>query len=183
MTARLKACWTHWAVLLLPFSGGCDTLDRFDTPGQAAYCGKVVAQTFAQDGLMPDDADRTLEARLKLDLDKTSHPGALWTSDGKWGLCAPEPLFDGAPLRTIEQVENDVIATLDFGEGREQSFFSWVDSTCQGTMLSVTSLMRNGGVEIRLFKPAPETTGHASAAQRPGFGVFFLKRRDQGCEF
>jgi hypothetical protein len=58
-----------------------------------------------------------------------------------------------------------------------------VDSTCQGTLLSVVSLMRNGGVELRLFKPGLETTGHAPAAERAGFGVFLLKRREKGCRF
>jgi hypothetical protein len=181
-----QACWAHRATSLVVLSllGGCDNLDRFDTPGDAAYCGALVAPTFAQDGLLPDDTDEKVEARLKLDLDNASrHWGALWTSDAKWGLCTPEPLFDAAALRAIEQVDNDPIATLDFGEGREHSFFAWVDSTCQATMLSVVSLMRNGGVELRLFKPAPEGVGRVPAAERAGFGVFLLKRRDKGCQF
>jgi hypothetical protein len=112
-------------LLGLVLLGGCDNLDRFDTPGDAAYCGELVAQTFAQDGLLPDDADDTVDARLELDLDNAAkHPGTLWTSDAEWGLCAPEALFDAAALRTIEQVENDSIASLDFGEGREHSFFA-----------------------------------------------------------
>ncbi|MBN1605461.1 MAG: hypothetical protein JW940_02455 [Polyangiaceae bacterium] len=184
--AQEQVCWPHWAMCLLLVSqlGGCDNLDRFDTPGDAAYCGELVAPTFAQDGLLPDDTDEKAEARLKLDLDNAAkHPGTLWMSDAKWGLCTPQPLFDTAPLRAIEQVDNDPIATLDFGEGREHSFFAWVDSTCQGTMLSVVSLMRNGGVELRLFKPAPESMGRVPAAERAGFGVFLLKRRDKGCQF
>ena len=179
-------CWPHRTAcwLLLSLLGGCDKLDRFNTPGDAAYCGELVAPTFAQDGLLPDDMDDKVEARLELDLDNAArHPGKLWTSDARWGLCTPQPLFDAAPLRSIEQVDNDPIATLDFGEGREHSFFAWVDSTCQATMLSVVSLMRNGGVELRLFKPAPEGEGRVPAAERAGFGVFLLKRRDGGCDF
>jgi hypothetical protein len=189
-----RVCWlqqcTCW--LLLALLGGCDNLDRFDTPGAAAYCGELVAPKFAQDGLLPDDADdeadEPLETRLKLDLDDADrHPGKLWTSDAKWGLCTPEPLFDGTPLRTIEQVDNDPIASMDFGEGREHNLFAWVDSSCQGTMLSLLSLMRNGSVELRLFKPAPEpaaeNTGRVPATERPGFGVFLLKRRSKGCDF
>jgi hypothetical protein len=181
-----QICGVHSAAYLYVLSllVGCDNLDRFDTSGGAAYCGELVAPTFAQDGLLPDDSDEKAEARLELDLDNAAkRPGTLWTSDAKWGLCTPESLFDAAPLRTIEQVENDPIASLDFGEGREHSFFAWADSTCQGTMLSVVSLMRNGGVELRLFKPAPERVGRVPAAERAGFGVFLLKRHPNGCGF
>jgi hypothetical protein len=171
-------------LVVLLVGSACQNLDRFDTKGSAAYCGDLVAADFVQDGLVPDDWDATLTARLELDVDALDTlPGQLWTSDAEDGLCAPDALFAASQLRAIEQAQNDAIAVLDFGEARDHSFLAWVDSSCQGTMLAVVSLMRTARVEIRLFKPAPEPDSNATAAERPGFGVFLLDRSKEGCSF
>ena len=171
-------------ILVLLTASACQDLDRFDTAGKAAYCGDLVVAEFAQDGLVPDEWNATLTVRLELDVDALSTlPGSLWTSDAEDGLCAPEALFEASRLRAIKEAQNDAVAGLDFGEARDHNFLAWVDSSCQETMLAVVSLMRNARVEIRLFKPAAEAGPDASAAERPGFGVFLLDRSEEGCDF
>jgi hypothetical protein len=103
----------------------------------------------------------------------TSEPGFL--SSNTAGICGDQPLFQGAPLRPIPEVDRDAISTLTFGEGHEHDFFAWVDSSCQGTMLAVVSLMKNNQVELRLFKPARLPPPGASPTEKPGFAVFHLE--------
>jgi hypothetical protein len=110
--------------------------------------------------------------------------GRLWTNDREQGLCSQdgEALFQSSPLRTIPQVYHDSLSTLAFGEGHDEDFFAWTDSTCQGTMLAVVSLLRSGDIEVRLFKPAP-LPADGGPETRPGFALFYLKRQKNGCEF
>jgi hypothetical protein len=106
--------------------------------------------------------------RLKLTLDTASWaisprpaapgPARFGRTTRRPGLCAggKQPLFQSSPLRAIQEVNHDALSTLSFGEGHDDDFFfAWVDSTCQGTMLALVSLLRSGDVEVRLFKPAP----------------------------
>jgi hypothetical protein len=113
--------------------------------------------------------------------------GLLWSDDAALGLCSPtgdgQPLFTGSPLRGIPQLDHDALATLTFGEGHDEDFFAWVDSSCQGTMLAVVSLLRKGDVELRLFKPAALPPADAGPDQRPGFALFYLTRNEKGCGF
>jgi hypothetical protein len=148
----------------------------------------MVSAPVFQEGLLPlPTGERPVVLRLRFDLDVdslTTRPGPLTTSDATLGLCAPAPLIDHAPLRAIPEVMHDAISTAQFGDGRDLNFFGWVDSTCQGTMLSVVSLMNDGSVEVRLFKPASLPPPGAGPEARPGFGLFQLDRVARtGCEF
>jgi hypothetical protein len=179
--------------LVLPLSalalslGGCRSLERFDTAGEAAYCGSIVGAQLFQDGFVPDNTPPSLSLHLELDIDSlATRPGTLTSNDGATGLCSAngnQPLFRNAPLRAIEQLFHDDLSQAEFGEGHQHDFFAWVDSTCQGTMVAVVSLLTNGAVEVRLLKPAPESAPDASASERPGFAKFYLKRNDKGCSF
>jgi hypothetical protein len=131
-----------------------------------------------------------LTLRLGLDMDaliqrgdNVAIVGHLASDDAERGLCMPVALFEGAPLRTLPKLDNDALSLLEFGEGRDYNFFAWVDSSCQGTMLSVVSLMRNDDVEVRLFKPRALPAQDADPAEQPGFGLFHLTRQRSGCEF
>lgn len=180
-------------LLALPAFLSCKNLDRFDTHGEAAYCGDLVSGPNFHDGFVATGVEPP-SIRLKLTLDtaqlgsfsdnKTAHVGRLTSNDQEQGLCSGDgqPLFLSSPLRTIPQVSHDSISTLSFGEGHDEDFFAWTDSTCQGTMLAIVSLLRNGQVEVRLFKPAP-LPADGGPETRPGFGLFSLKRHDKGCEF
>jgi hypothetical protein len=172
--------------------GGCTSLDRFDTKGKAAYCGSLVASPVFEDGLLPKGRPRSLQLGLSLDIgtltSRGEEPlvvGRLSSDDRDRGLCSAQgqPLFDAAALRTMPALDHDLLSTLDFGSGRDYSFFAWVDSTCQSTLLAVVSLMRNEDVEVRLFKPAALPVPGAGPELQPGFGLFTLQRRDAGCGF
>jgi hypothetical protein len=171
--------------VLLALSG-CRSLDRFDTSGDAAYCGTILKAPLFQDGLLPDGAEPGLNLRLELDTDRlTTRPGTLTSNDAVFGLCSGkgQALFEGAPLRAIEEIVHDALSNLEFGDGHQHDFFAWVDTTCQGTMLAVVSLLTNGSVEVRLLKPAANPPEDAGADQRPGFALFYMRRSEEGCRF
>jgi hypothetical protein len=166
---------------------GCHKLDGFDTKPGDAYCGTIIAAPpVFQDGFLSEGQPPNLALALTIDTGKlSSEPGILRSNDTLTGLCssASQPLFRDAPLRAIPEVDHDVLSTLTFGEGHEHDFFAWVDSTCQGTLLSLVSLMKNDQVELRLFKPAHLPPENAAPADRPGFAVFHLQVQKGGCGF
>jgi len=188
---------------------GCTSLDRFDTDGNSAYCGPMVGSPAFHEGILPDGVPPALRMRMRLDIDalreRTSRAhgsgesgaqnetrpsqtvvvGNIATDDATYGLCAAEGtvLFDNAALRAIPELDHDPLSTLEFGDGRDYNFFAWADSTCQGTMLAVVSLMRNDGIEVRILKPATLPPSEAQAESRPGFALFTLSRRNEGCGF
>jgi hypothetical protein len=186
---------------------GCTSIDRFDTDGSAAYCGQMVGSPAFHEGILPDGVPPTLRLRMTLDIEalkertgraygsgdssqetraaQTVVVGQFTTDDAADGLCRSggTVLFDNAPLRAIPELDHDPLSALEFGEGRDYNFFAWVDSTCQGTVLTLVSLMRNDGIEVRLLKPAAMPPAGAAAEQRPGFALFDLTRRDEGCGF
>ena len=172
----------------------CRDLERFDTKKGQAYCGDLVSGMSFDDGLWPDGQPKLLRMQLsELDTnllstfssDTATFPARLTSNDSERGLCAEQgqALFENAPLRSIPQIDHDSIATLSFGEGHDQDFFAWVDSTCQGTMLALVSLLRNNDIELRLFKPAALPPPMAPADKRPGFALFYLRRNNRGCGF
>jgi hypothetical protein len=180
------------ALLCAVGSLACSSLDRFDTKGAAAYCGSLVASPPFEEGLLPKGRPRSLLLRLTLDVgaltsrgDQSAQVGELSSDDRERGLCSGQslPLFEAAPLRTIPALDHDLLSTLEFGSGRDYSFFAWVDSTCQQTMLALVSLMRNDDVEVRLFKPAAFAAPGVGPELEPGFGLFTLRRQDIGCTF
>lgn len=191
----MRSAFARFSLALVALSSalGCRNLDRFDTHGKGAYCGDLVSGPSFHDGFVEDGVPAILRLRMTLDTsqlstyseNKATRPGFLTSNDGATGLCSghDQALFENAPLRSIPQVDHDSIASMSFGEGHEQDFFTWVDSTCQGTMLGVVSLLRKGDVELRLFKPAPIPAEEASAAQRPGFALFYLYKNEEGCGF
>jgi hypothetical protein len=165
---------------------GCRDLSRFDTSGEEAYCGSLVSSPLFQEGFLPEGVPPRLRLKLTLDTDAmTSRPGELTSDDADQGLCSADgrPLLDHAPLRAIEELSHDPLSLLEFGDGREHNFLGWVDSTCQGTLLSVVSLMSDGNVEVRLLKPAALAPPDAPPEAKPGFALFPLERRPQGCGF
>ncbi len=191
MISRFAAAFT---LVTLLSTLACRDLERFDTKGDQAYCGDLVSGMSFDDGFWPDGEPKLLRMQLSelntnllstFTNDTSSFPARLTSNDAEDGLCAAQgqALFAYAPLRSIPQIDHDSIATLSFGEGHDQDFFAWVESTCQGTMLALVSLLRNNDVELRLFKPAPLPPPMASANERPGFALFHLQRNNRGCGF
>ena len=176
MTHALRSSFVARALVALAAccALSCHDLDDFNTKSGDAYCGSV-GLTVLQDGFVGRNAMPDLELSLTLNTGKlSSEPGFLRSSDASNGFCAPRPLFQDSPLRAIPEVDHDVLSALSFGEGHEHDFFVWVDSTCQGTMLGVVSLMKNRQVELRLFKPARLPDPDAPPEARPGFAVFHM---------
>jgi hypothetical protein len=192
MTSRALFSVVPLGVLLATLS--CKNLDRFDTKGKAAFCGQLVSAPSFHDGFVRDGQPGVLLAmKLTLDTsrlssfseDKMTQLGALTSNDAETGLCSAggQALFESSPVRSIPQLDHDTLSTLSFGEGHDEDFFAWTDSTCQGTMLAVVSLLRKGDVELRLFKPAPLLAQEAGPEQRPGFALFYLRRDEKGCGY
>jgi len=178
--------------LCLLLAAGCSSLDRFDTQGDAAYCGALVAAPPFEAGFVPESARPSLDLALTIDAtaltsrgEASAIVGRLSSDDAQDGLCSKNglALFNGAPLRTMPQLDRDGLASLEFGAGRDYNFFSWVDSTCQGTLLALVSLMRNDNIELRLLKPKALPAPGAGPEDQPGFGLFYLSRQKAGCNF
>jgi hypothetical protein len=167
-------------------SAGCRSLDRFETEAPEAYCGSLVGAPQFHEGFVRKGSPPSLSLRLELDMSAlTTRPGTLTSNDRTTGLCKDKdrPLFEQASLRAIPHLANDTLSQADFGEGHDHDFFAWVDSTCQGTMLAVVSLLKNDAVEVRLLKPAADPPPDSPPERRPGFALFYLERRDSGCGF
>jgi len=184
-SGRARRPRTLVALALALGLAGCRDLQRFDTTEGKAYCGHLVQADFVRRGLLPDAEPPSLNMRLYFDTSQLSSiPGSISTDDAARGLCKPLPLFQDAPLRAIEEVQNDSLSLLEFGEGREHNFLAWVDSSCTQTMLAVISLMKNDSIEIRLLKPAAmPTAGAPRLASDPGFGIFRLGQQTGSCGF
>jgi len=192
MTSRAVLSLASLGVLLTTLS--CRSLDRFDTKGKEAYCGQLVKAPAFHDGFVPDGKpDLLLTMKLTLNTsqlssfsaDTATQIGALTSNDADLGLCSEggQALFESSPVRGIPQLDHDTLSTLTFGEGHDEDFFAWTDSTCQGTMLALVSLLRKGDVELRLFKPAALPPPNAGPGERPGYALFYLKRDKEGCGF
>jgi hypothetical protein len=167
---------------------GCKGVGRFDTGPKGAYCGELTNGS-TTDALIPDSGGE--QAKLKLSLTLDIHQlgsgstvlGILSSSDDANGLCEGQRLFDKARVRTIQPTMRDVISGIQITQDHEQDVFTWVDSTCQGTFVAIISLMFDGKVEVRLFKPMRDGDAGVPANQRAGFGVFSLTRNDDGCGY
>jgi len=168
---------------------GCKSVERFDTGQDSVYCLELISGT-SESGMVPDGGVPTDSAvnplRLALTIDAqhlSTRPGVLWSNDADFGLCSPQPLFDKAPIRTIQPALSDVVSSVQLTSDHVQDVFAWVDSTCQNTMVSILSLIDGGSVEVRLFKPKSAMDDNGPAQQRSGFGVFARSQRLPTCGF
>ena len=158
---------------------GCQSIDRFDTNGKAAYCGRIVDSQFVLTPNTQGGFDRQLRVRLKLDtsaLDST--PGTLTTDDADGGPCKGAPSFSEAKLIVTKELANDPLSTMTFEDGQVHNIVAWVESSCRGKMLGIVSLYKSRQVEVRLLKPGTDT-----AKERDAFALFQLDRYEHGCGF
>lgn len=165
---------------------GCTDLARFDNEPGESYCGAMLSAPVFHEGFLPEGLPPSLRLRLVLhNAVGGARPGHITTDDADRGLCSDgdQPLFSVAPLRTMTELEHDLLSTMSFGEGIEHNILAWVDSTCQGTMFSVVSLLRDDSVQVRLLKPAPLPPPDAGPERRPGFALFHLERKPDDCGF
>jgi hypothetical protein len=168
-----------WCVL------GCQTIDRFETQGDAAYCGGIVTSSFVWTPVSQGGFDRELQLQLKLDTSSLATvPGRITTDDSKNSPCGADrpgvPTFDGAKLMVTPELVNDTLSSLTFEDGQVHNIMAWVDSSCRGRMLAVVSLYKSNYVEVRVMKPAESAT---DSTDRDAFALFPLDRRDDGCKW
>jgi hypothetical protein len=141
----------------------CSDLSRFDTGKHDAYCGTIVGASFVREGFQ-----RAEQAELQITTSElATAPGSLSTHRDE-DVCDGESRFTDAKLRPPSKLESDPLSQLEFGQGSELNFMSWVTSTCKGTYLAVVSLMHDDSVELRLL-------------QDGALGVFSLRRGRRGC--
>ncbi|HTM44320.1 MAG TPA: hypothetical protein VL137_05165 [Polyangiaceae bacterium] len=161
-----------FAMIAAAFLWGCNNLDRFDTTDGSAYCGQITDGRFVREGFQ-----RQLELQLHIDTSRLqSVPGDLTSFDKLTGPCKPQALFSHAALRVPQATLADPLSTLQLDESHDYNFVAWVQSSCQGPMLAVVSLMKSGAVEVRLLDAPPNATSEGS------FGVFHLQRQ-AACSF
>ncbi|HYQ16832.1 MAG TPA: hypothetical protein VEQ58_13770 [Polyangiaceae bacterium] len=185
---KLRAVRSLLPLCALLSTLSCRELQRFDTRDGEVYCGDLVSGDPFTDGFVVDNKPQQLRMMLS-DLDtsklgtfstdnQVGVPAHLTSNDKLTGLCAKDvlPLFDNSPVRSIPQVDHDALAAMTFGEGHDEDFFTWTDSTCQGTMLGIVSLLRNNDIELRLFKPNKLAAIGDPADKRPGFALFYMRR-------
>lgn len=157
---------------------GCRDLSGFSTNGDS-YQGGVVDAPFVLAGI---DGGAT---SLCLTLD-TAHlqdtPGTLSTSDGR---------FRGVALRTIPQIWQDPLSTLQFGEGRLKNLVYFARASVPfddgegADVMVVLSLMQSGDIEVRLIRSAPMMApdGGPGPALNNVFAIFDLTRQSGKCSY
>lgn len=180
--------WLGW-LLLASSTLGCRSLDRFDTQRGEAYCGSLVGRVHISTGF--DDArwdgkddQPTLGLTLSTgELFKPNGvPAIVTTNDSAFGPCAPNmPLFKQAKVRTIEKALGDRLSAMQLGEDHDEDVVTIIDSSCSGSMVAILSLIQNGDIELRLLRPAANSSSAALDAER--FGLFVLKKSKKGCGF
>jgi hypothetical protein len=161
--------------LLAPLS--CQSLERYDTAGSAAYCGNIVTGRPVR---TPEDEGGFGRIRMRLEVDAdhlTTVPGTLTTDDYCDSPCRPSATFDEAPLRVTPEVVSDALSSMTFEDGQVHNVVAWADSTCRGPMLAIVSFYKNDHVDVRLLKP------HGGADSRDAFARFDLSRSETGCDY
>jgi hypothetical protein len=162
----------------ISLAAACRDLSGFNSNG-GSYQGAVVDAPFVLAGV---DGGST---SLCLTLD-TGHlqdtPGNLSTSDGR---------FHAVPMRSIPQIWQDPLSTLQFGEGRLKNLMYMVRASTPfadgmgNDVLAVVSLMQSGDIEVRLIRGAPDVAsdGGTSSTMQNVFAIFDLTRQSGPCSY
>jgi hypothetical protein len=141
--------------------GGCDGLNDFSTEAGECYEGDIIDAEFVRSGSF--EAGVTLSLSLDVAaLDEAETEGAwLTTNDG---------LFIQAPVKQMRALSLDQLSLLSFPNGRVKSYLAYAPDI-NGILVNVIiSLMENGDVEVRLFRPDPDPEASL-------FGVFRVTRK------
>ncbi len=162
----------------LSLVAACRDLSGFNSNG-GSYQGPVVNAPFVLAGI---DGGTT---SLCITID-TGHlqdsPGNLSTSDGR---------FQAAAMRSIPQIWQDPLSTLQFGEGRLKNLMYMVRASTPfadgdgNDVLAVVSLMQSGDIEVRLIRGAPDVAADAGSAgaMQNVFAIFDLTKQSGPCSY
>ena len=150
---------TPFLSLMLLLSA-CDNLSDYSTRDGSCYTGSIIDADFVRAGAFDAKARLT----MSLDVDALSggkeNGAVITTSDG---------LFSGAPVKQMIELTRDSLSLLDFPGGRVKSYLAYAPDTEGRVANIVISLMENGDVETRIFRPS-------LTPQDALFGVFRLEK-------
>jgi hypothetical protein len=171
---RLRAAPLALACLsVLP---ACENVDKFDTKGEAAYCGSIIDAQFIR--TLEDKGGFGHDARMRLQLD-TAHlnsaPGRITTDDMG---CGDSPTLSDAQIRVQPEMKHDSLYLMTFEDGQVQNIVGWVDVKCRGSVLVILSLLKTDRVDVRLLEPKDLVS-----TDNDVFSVFQLTRNESGCGF
>lgn len=141
---------------------GCDNLSDYSTRDGSCYIGNIIDADFVRAGAF----DAKVRLTMSLDVDALSSGrdnGAVITTSDR--------LFDGAPVKQMIEMTRDSLSLLDFPGGRVKSFLAFAPDTEGNVANVVISLMENGDVETRIFRPS-------LSADHILFGVFRLEKNE-----
>ncbi len=141
---------------------GCENLNDYSTKPGTCYAGNIIDADFVRSGAF----EAKVKITMSLDVDALSSGadnGAVITTD--------DGLFVNAPVKQMIEMTRDSLSLLDFPGGRVRSFLAFAPDTAGNVAEVVVSLMENGDVETRIFRPSlvPEDAL---------FGVFRLEKNE-----
>jgi len=144
----------------------CDSFDRFGT-GSGSFEGTIEPSDLVRAGF-------AVGTTLCLELDTSklqSTPGAVSTSDGRFGHTA---------LRPMPPLASDTLSNLTFADGQVRNllFAARAAETTPRDLLAIVTLLDSGRVEVRLVNGAPGAPELA-----PLYGVFALQKKSSRCSY
>ncbi len=159
--------WTNGLLICL-FIGmtgsACDNLSDYSTKRDTCYVGAIIDADFVRLGAF--EAGVKLKMALNVNaLARGNTEGAIITTD--------DGLFVDAPVKQMLELTRDSLSLLHFPGGRNRSYLAYAPDRDGNVANVVISLMENGDVEVRIFKP---TLDEKEAL----FGVFRLVLKE-GC--
>ena len=141
---------------------GCDNLSDYSTKNGSCYMGDIIDADFLRAGTF----EAGVRLTMSLDVDALSAGGdegaVLTTSDG---------LFQNSSARQMPEVTRDSLSQLSFPGGRVRNYLAYATDANGIPTNVVISLMENGDVEVRIFRPGV-------TAEQSLFGVFRLEMNE-----
>jgi hypothetical protein len=162
----MKGLSTATLLLIAGFTvfAGCDSMSDYSTHSNTCYVGNIIDADFVRLGAF----EAGLRLKMSLDvsaLAKGNKVGAVITTD--------DGLFVNAPVRQMLELTRDPLSLLHFPGGRTRSYLAYAPDRNANVANVVISLMENGDVEVRIFRPA-------IIEEDALFGVFRLSLKE-GC--
>jgi hypothetical protein len=143
---------------------GCDSLSDYSTTADSCYVGSIIDADFVRSGSFDADVRLTMSLDVNALAVGDKRGAVITTNDG---------LFVNAPVKQMSAVTLDVISQLRFPGGRTRNYLAYAPDR-EGQLANVViSLMENGDVEVRIFRPSINSDDAL-------FGVFRLRLKE-GC--
>jgi hypothetical protein len=157
-----QAVTTTLLLLIISCLTSCENLSDYSTQDGSCYVGNIIDADFVRAGAF----DAKVRLTMSLDVDALSggkeNGAVITTSDG---------LFNSAPVKQMIEMTRDSLSLLDFPGGRVKSYLAYAPDAAGRVVNVVISLMENGDVETRIFRPSL-TPDDAL------FGVFRLEKNE-----